>query len=80
MVKQVLAGPARAARRRALLAGVQRRAQAGCPAALRAAGSQMTRWRSAIELSPAVGAPAPGTGVGVYKAGKESWDRAATAA
>ena len=34
----------------------------------------------AISASKCVGAPAPGTGVGVYKAGQESSDRDRTAA
>ena len=79
LVKQVLAGPARAARRRALLAGVQRRAQAGCPAALRAAGSQMTQAAGIAERHLRVGAP-PGTGGGVAGGRQESSDHATTAA
>ena len=40
----------------------------------------MTRWRSAIKTISTDGAPAPGTGGGVYKAGQESSDRDRTAA
>ena len=50
-------------------------------AARRAAGGQMTQPPAdRAERHLASGAPAPGTGGGVYKAGQESSDRARTAA